>query len=270
MFTRFLNNERKRSGRRRRAPGREYEDARRALHPDGQGDGSDDAASPDAFAADEPPSNGAARSSGDIWDQQGVSDAPHDGSDTAPASQGRAVRRGSRTRLIGFDTSDGGLADPFAEATNRQSTALAIRFPAAWLVVIDGPGRGHAFVLTNGMAQIGRGDDQAVQLDFGDDAISRNNHAAVVYDPETRTFMLGHGGKANIVRLNGRPLVSSEEMDDGDEITIGETTLVLRTFCGPDFDWLAQDRKPHRDADGGDDGDDGVGAEEDPDDVAIT
>jgi len=87
------------------------------------------------------------------------------------------------------------------------------------------------------MSQIGRGEDQAVPLDFGDMSISRNNHAAVVFDGASRTFMLGHGGKTNIVRLNDQPVISNESLTDGDKIKIGETTLQLKTLCGDDFDW---------------------------------
>jgi len=39
------------------------------------------------------------------------------------------------------------------------------------------------------------------------------------------------------VRLNGRPLLSTETASDGDEIQIGETTLILKTLCTPDFNW---------------------------------
>ena len=90
-----------------------------------------------------------------------------------------------------------------------------------------------------GAAQIGRGEDQAISLDFGDTAISRANHAAVAYDSEMNAFYLGHGGKSNIVRLNNKPVLSTEEMRSGDEIRIGETTLRFVAFCGDGFTWAA-------------------------------
>jgi pSer/pThr/pTyr-binding forkhead associated (FHA) protein len=76
-----------------------------------------------------------------------------------------------------------------------------------------------------------------VKLDFGDNSISRTNHAVVAYDDEQRKFFLGHGGKANIVRLNGKPVLSTEELAHNDIIRIGETTLRFLALCGPDFDW---------------------------------
>ena len=113
-------------------------------------------------------------------------------------------------------------------------------FPAGWIVVVDGPGRGASFTLQVGVSQIGRGEEQAVRLDFGDTSISRNNHAAVAYDDEQGKFFLGHGGKSNLVRLNGMPVLSTEELTDGDEIRIGETTLKFVALCGEAFTWSTE------------------------------
>ena len=153
-----------------------------------------------------------------------------------PAARASAQSRRNRTRIIGFERSGGEIVDLF-DAQKTTTPAVKAVFPVGWLLVVEGPGRGHCFSLFAGMAQIGRGEDQSVQLDFGDGAISRNNHAAVVFDPEERKFVLGHGGKANIVRLNGKPVVTSETLSDGDRIRIGETTLQLKVLCGPDFHW---------------------------------
>ena len=108
-----------------------------------------------------------------------------------------------------------------------------------WIVVTDGPGRGASFALTGGVASIGRGADQAIALDFGDVSISRQGHASIAYDDQENRFYLGHGGKANLVRLNGRPVVSTEDLADGDEIAIGETVLRFVALCGGAFAWTA-------------------------------
>jgi len=122
-----------------------------------------------------------------------------------------------------------------------------VMYPTGWLIIKEGPGRGAAFPLTQGISQIGRGVDQTVALDFGDMAISRQNHASIAYDPTTHRFHVGHGGKSNLVRLNGKPLLSTETLGDGDEVQIGETTLVLKVLCSPAFSW--------KDAAGGDSND---------------
>jgi hypothetical protein len=86
-----------------------------------------------------------------------------------------------------------------------------VRFPAGWIVVVEGPGRGAYFAVTNSVSSIGRGLDQSICLNFGDASISRNNHAAIAYDAEQNRFFLGHGNKSNIVRRNGQPVLSTED-----------------------------------------------------------
>ncbi len=165
--------------------------------------------------------------------------------EVATAVTGRSGRSAGRvkTRLLGFQVDDQGPEDVFeksaktAEAVASPAAPAQVSFPAGWIVVIDGPGRGACFTLHVGVSQIGRGEDQAVRLDFGDTSISRNNHAAVAYDDEQGKFFLGHGGKSNLVRLNGMPVLSTEEMSNGDEIRIGETALKFVALCGEAFTW---------------------------------
>jgi hypothetical protein len=167
-------------------------------------------------------------------------------SDTAPGSiapvvtelPGAGPRRTGRvkTRLLGFEHSTGHATDIFDRPPAAQG-ARGAQFPVGWIVVVDGPGRGASMAIFAGVSQIGRDDDQAIQLDFGDTAVSRRNHAAIAYDEETRSFFVGHGGKSNIVRLNGRPLLSTEPMKDGDTLTVGETRLRLVALCGEGFSW---------------------------------
>ncbi|WP_108814074.1 FHA domain-containing protein [Loktanella sp. Alg231-35] len=155
---------------------------------------------------------------------------------SAAASRSPARSRRTKTRLIGFDKSDGEVVDLFNDAPKAAPTK-SVKFPVGWIVVADGPGRGESFSLMSGMSQIGRGEDQAVQLDFGDNSISRMNHAAIVYDEDSKEFLLGHGGKSNIVRLNNKPLISNETLKTGDVIRIGETTLRFIGLCGKSFNW---------------------------------
>ncbi|MGR3515270.1 MAG: FHA domain-containing protein [Paracoccaceae bacterium] len=155
------------------------------------------------------------------------------------AIAGRAGRSAGRvkTRLLGFQA-DEEAKDVFANQAPGTAPVVADQFPTGWIVVVSGPGRGASFSLHAGVSQIGRGEDQTVRLDFGDTSISRNNHAAVAFDQEQGKFFLGHGGKSNLVRLNGQPVLSTEEMVDGDEIRIGETSLKFVALCGDDFSWV--------------------------------
>ena len=158
----------------------------------------------------------------------------------AAAVSGRAGRSAGRvkTRLLGFQTQEDAQEDVF-EAAKTASETNKSEFPVGWIIVISGPGRGSCFTMFTGVSQIGRGEDQAVRLDFGDTSISRNNHAAVAYDDEQGKFFLGHGGKSNLVRLNGKPVLSTEELADGDMVRIGETALKFVALCGEDFTWAS-------------------------------
>ncbi|WP_299722485.1 FHA domain-containing protein [uncultured Tateyamaria sp.] len=184
-----------------------------------------------------------------IWelddDEEDAAIAPAAPVAAAPDRTTSRERR-NRTRLIGFDTSRGDVVDLFEDTPQAAASTGTVQFPVGWLLVVQGPGRGHAIPLVAGMSQIGRGEDQAVRLDFGDNTISRTNHAAIVYDSETRKFILGHGGKANIVRLNNQPVISNEDLSDGDQIKIGETLIQLKALCGESFDWSDDDGNKER------------------------
>jgi hypothetical protein len=161
-----------------------------------------------------------------------------DGGDTGL----RRRQNRTKTRVLSFEPTDDTLTELFNTAnagtteSEGQKSAVAM-FPTGWLVVIDGPGRGASFPLNQGLSQIGRGSDQTVCLDFGDSAISRTYHAAIAYDTASNKFHVGHGGKSNIVRLNKRPLLSTEMIADGDTLQIGETILVLKVLCNETFNW---------------------------------
>jgi hypothetical protein len=53
------------------------------------------------------------------------------------------------------------------------------------------------------------------------------------------SFMSATAASRTLVRLNGKPLLSTERAVDGDEIQIGETTLLLKVLCTVQFNWSA-------------------------------
>ena len=150
-----------------------------------------------------------------------------------PSAADQAPDR-AKTRIIGFHAEE--ITPGLSEAPDEGPA-----YPAGFLVVIDGPGTGAHFVVTTRVSTIGRGDDQDISLDFGDESISRSGHASVMYDAEHNRFFLGHGNKANAVRRNDMPVLATEEMAHGDDIRIGKTTLRFHAFCGPDFTWEGQE-----------------------------
>jgi len=106
-----------------------------------------------------------------------------------------------------------------------------------WLVIVNGPGKGNALQLGYGMNSIGRGKTERVCLDFGDEDISRTQHALVTYDPRGRKFYVQHGGGQNLTYLGEQPLLVPDELLGNEEISLGQTTLRFVPLCGEDFDW---------------------------------
>ncbi len=123
-----------------------------------------------------------------------------------------------------------------ADVAARQDDPMADP-PVGWLVVVGGPGKGRVLTLGNGMNTIGRSASSRVRLDFGDENVSRQNHARLIYEPRQRRWLLGHGDGTNLTYLNGDLVVDVVEIQAGAEIQLGETTLRFQAFCSKEFDW---------------------------------
>jgi hypothetical protein len=128
----------------------------------------------------------------------------------------------SQTRLLGVgDSGEDPLRDP----------------PVGLLLVLAGPGRGSALPFGYGMNSVGRGEDQRVRLDFGDERISRKSHAIITYDGAARKFYLQHGGGPGLTYLDDEPVLTPAELSGRERIRLGDTVLLFVPLCGPEFDW---------------------------------
>lgn len=163
----------------------------------------------------------------------------------APALGRGSIRSGRvKTRLLGFSTGSLEQTNVFDETRSVAGNP----FPVGWLVVVSELGRGASFALRDGVSKVGRGTDQTVCLNFGDNSISRDNHLSIAYDSEQNKFYIGHSGKSNLVRLNNKPLLSTEELVSRDQIRLGETTLRFIALCENDFTWHEPDDKARKHA----------------------
>ena len=107
-----------------------------------------------------------------------------------------------------------------------------------WLVVVDGPGRGASLALGYGNNRIGRAKTENVSIDFGDEQISRENHATVTYDGKHHRFYVQQGASRNLVYVNDEPVMVPLELKGGEDLLLGQTKLRFVPFCGKDFDWF--------------------------------
>lgn len=106
-----------------------------------------------------------------------------------------------------------------------------------WLVVVEGPGRGASLNIGYGNNRIGRAPTENVSLDFGDEEISRENHATVTFDGRHRRYYVLPGQGRNLVYVNDQPVMTPVELNGGEEILLGQTKLRFVPFCGKTFDW---------------------------------
>lgn len=95
------------------------------------------------------------------------------------------------------------------------------------LTITEGPGAGNSVNIYSGTNQIGRGDDMRVQINFGDDTISRQQHAVITYDAKNLEVRLYDGGKPGGLWINGARVTADQAVKFGDTIKLGETTLKL-------------------------------------------
>jgi hypothetical protein len=162
-------------------------------------------------------------------------ESPSDSTRLVGGSQGSSFS-GDRTVILGPPTRR--KATPVVEGGDQLANVDRMNDPVVgWLAVVAGPGAGDYVRLGYGMNNIGRSDDQRCRLNFGDENISRQNHASVTYDPRGRKFYLQHGGGQNLTYLNDAPVLQPIELSGGEMITLGGTTLRFVPLCGAGFDY---------------------------------
>ena len=105
-----------------------------------------------------------------------------------------------------------------------------------WLVGLNGDVYGEGFPLYAGRNFIGRDISMDVML-RGDNSVSRDRHAIVIYDPVGRQFLIQPGESKALFYMNGELVIDTKTMLDGCILMIGKTKLKFVAFCGADFSW---------------------------------
>lgn len=105
-----------------------------------------------------------------------------------------------------------------------------------WLVCLAGPDRGRDFRLHAEKNFIGRSPAMDVCV-AGDETVSRDRHALVIFDPKKQVFWAVPGDASGLVYLNGDIVHSPTPMQRDDVLEIGQTKLVLVPFCGEKYSW---------------------------------
>lgn len=106
-----------------------------------------------------------------------------------------------------------------------------------WLVCVEGKDKGNDYRIHADNNFIGRSERMDICV-HGDETISRDNHAVISYDSMEKVYYFSSGGGRNIVRVNGKVVISgSILLQPYDRIKIGNTVLVFIPLCGEEFDW---------------------------------
>jgi hypothetical protein len=95
--------------------------------------------------------------------------------------------------------------------------------PLAWLIIADGPRRGHMLKIVPGQT-IGR---KGADIVWDDPKISRL-HARITL--EDGAFYVWDFGTPNGTYVNGERIRSATPIQENDTLKMGETTFVLKTL----------------------------------------
>lgn len=110
------------------------------------------------------------------------------------------------------------------------------RKTVGWLVCIEGNMLGESFILYDGDNYIGRSPNMNVCLSK-EPTVSRENHACITYDKETKALALIPGSSEQPILLNDILLTGSQPLQDRNLIQLGDCVLLFVALCNNDFTW---------------------------------
>lgn len=105
-----------------------------------------------------------------------------------------------------------------------------------WLVCVEGAIKGQDYRIRNGQNFIGRENNMHICIK-GDQTISREKHAAIIFDLKNTRFYIQNGEGRDLVYLNGEPVLTATELHAYDTLEIGKTRLLFVPFCREEFKW---------------------------------
>ncbi|MWC31332.1 FHA domain-containing protein [Paenibacillus sp. MMS18-CY102] len=105
-----------------------------------------------------------------------------------------------------------------------------------WLVCIEGPQQGQDYRIMSEKNFIGRAEEMHIRI-IGDNAVSRRNHAVIVYDPKKRNFYMLPGDASGLAYHNNEAVYSPVELAAYDVIQLGRSKFLFIPLCGVHFEW---------------------------------
>lgn len=123
--------------------------------------------------------------------------------------------------------------DPATVRVSRGDDAVH-DYLTGWLVCVSGMDVGRDYRIFKGQNFVGRDYDMDIRIE-NDNTVSRRKHCSIVYeDRENRFYAVPMD---NLVYVDGNLLNQATEIRTGQEIQIGDTTLVFIPFCEGERRW---------------------------------
>ncbi len=126
-----------------------------------------------------------------------------------------------------------GEADQMKMSSQSSSAGNPV---VGWLVCTSGINFGKCYSLFSGKNFIGRSPQHDVYLQ-GDNAVSRDIHAIVTFEPRHSQFYAQPGDSHALFYVNDEVVLGTIKLNDRDQITLGNTVLRFVPFCDDRFSW---------------------------------
>ena len=156
-----------------------------------------------------------------------VGQAPQSGSADTPTDKAGVTRR--RGQPIIDPAAEGQTVGVFRKKTGIDPVV-------GWLVCIEGADRGRDYRIRSEKNFIGRSEKMQICI-RNDESVSRENHAAVSFNPKKSTFKIHPGDSRGLVYLNDEDVDVPVELKPHDIIELGQTKLMFVPLCGEKFQW---------------------------------
>lgn len=128
-----------------------------------------------------------------------------------------------------------GIQD-FEKTTSFFQEKAGLEPVVGWLVCTAGEHYGKDFRLKSGRNFIGRARTMDIALEK-EQSVSRERHAAIVYEPKLNIFLVQPGDSSALFYLNGNVVLTPTQVNKNDRLQLGNTELMLIPCCDPSFEW---------------------------------
>lgn len=176
---------------------------------------------------------------GKFYNQEKEATCPHCRSVASTVDKTEPVKteatRGNDKTIATVGTSRMATDDERTQAVFRINTGIDP--VVGWLICLTGSEKGRDYKVHSDNNYIGRSEKMDICI-RGDETISRENHATITYDSRDRIFYFTPGEGRNIIRLNGKAVLTTSEIKANDKIELGKTELLFVPLCGENFDWM--------------------------------